>query len=840
MQIQFGTAIVGYEILDLLGRGGQSAVYKARDIQLRRHVAIKFLSESLLSDETCRKRFLLEAQTLSSLHHPNIATVFHIGEYEGTPYIVMECVEGLTLQKHMQAHRSDARARLRLMVKIAEAIRYAHERGVVHRDLKPGNILVTPDGEPKLVDFGLARIVQEAERERLDIQREITTTGAVMGTASYLSPEQAQSEPVGERSDLFSLGVVYYEMITGKRPFDRDSTLSTLFAVLHSDPPPMETPTSEERALKPVVDRLLRKDPSDRYPSAAALLDDLRDLEQHSSDGTTRRIQPLTPRRWRKSLILIGLCAAISALAATAVWRTFFSGPAPGRPAKGGRTEILVLPIQAGPDEQNRRLGDLITAEIISSLSRTPHLRVLSIPHGTRGSVEAWTEKILAKNNVAFTLSGELSISGTQLRLAAQILDQRDYAVVWSRQFQEDVDRIYTIPPAIAARLAFEAGVIVKADQLEFPGREAFDYYTRGDLLLSSYDPATLPQSISLFKECARVAPRFRPVYEKLSLAFMQYRNTGLDYNPDYLDEAYRYIRKGRELQPGAPYLRTLEAWYYLYTYDFKKAGQLLQGMREERLESGGSMKCQTWLSFFFGQTDQAVEYLEQSVQLEPFDSSAHLNRVVLNAMLGDAKRVGQAYAEGREVFGSPMLNALMKGWWRMGLNDFAGAAEAFQIPGAAQYRLLSLASAEALFAQGLYREAIPHLDAWLKRNPYAVEGWWMLCLCQESAGDRAGQRASASRAAEYAGRLHSRYPNAFLRAARLYFGTLAGSPDVSPDTVKAMDLSGHDTVTRYLREITLARLGQTEALDRITAPYSPTYWLNRFFRQEVALVRGR
>ena len=279
MDLSTGTTVEGYEILKLLGGGGQSSVYLAVDVRLHRKVAIKLISDTSMADETGRRRFLLEAQTLSSLSHPNIATVFHIGEHRDHPFIVMEYVEGLTLQDYMERRRPDGKECIRLIASVIEAISYAHQKGFIHRDLKPSNIMVASDGQIKLLDFGLARITREVERQRLESPTELTATGVVMGTIYYLSPEQALTSSSSEKSDLFSLGVIMYEMITGKRPFDRNSALTTLYAIVHAEPPPISSPDPMLESLIPVVMRLLEKDPEERYPSAASLLSVLRALE---------------------------------------------------------------------------------------------------------------------------------------------------------------------------------------------------------------------------------------------------------------------------------------------------------------------------------------------------------------------------------------------------------------------------------------------------------------------------------------------------------------------------------------------------------------------------------
>ncbi|MFH1177655.1 MAG: serine/threonine-protein kinase, partial [Acidobacteriota bacterium] len=214
MELASGAKVGGYEILEPLGRGGQSQVYKALDLALKRVVALKLLSERFVGDEIARRRLLLEARTLSTFSHPGIATVFQIGEIDGTPYIAMEYVEGQTLQSRLREGMLTAAEALRLLVEITEAVGYAHGKGVLHRDLKPGNVVVTPEGHAKLLDFGLAKLTSESLRERMSVADEVTSAGSMVGTVSYVSPEQARGEELDAPSDLWALGVILYEMLS--------------------------------------------------------------------------------------------------------------------------------------------------------------------------------------------------------------------------------------------------------------------------------------------------------------------------------------------------------------------------------------------------------------------------------------------------------------------------------------------------------------------------------------------------------------------------------------------------------------------------------------------------
>lgn len=833
MQLAAGDRIADYEILGLLGKGGQSVVYHAIDLQLRRPVAIKFLGEELLADEVSRKRFLLEAQALSTLNHPHIASVYHIGSHRDVPFIAMEYVEGKTLHQYLASHRLPERELLELMIQITGAIRHAHGKGVVHRDLKPGNILVDAEGLPKLVDFGLAKITRSAVRNRFALPEELTASGSVLGTVSYLSPEQARGEPVDERSDLFSLGIIFHEMLTGRRPFDGDTPVSTLLAILREEPVHLEPSANPQGlALQPVLARLLEKNPAGRYADASLLLNDL--IQYRDTSTLPRRIRFL--HRFQISRRKFLVAGAVLFLLAAALWFASRLWPESG-PAE--KTAILVLPLQAGSEEKNRYLANLITTEIITRLNRSPGLLVLSPPPGVTAGQDRWVEIILSRHRVAYTISGTLALAGEELQVRVQMLDQQDCTVTWSRQFREDLPKIYTIPGIVAGQVAFETGVYLEAGKLEFPGRQAFDQYTRGGILLESYDPALLSEATGCFKKCLQVAPGFLPAYEKLCSAFLQYRNLGVDYSPDYLDQACRYARSGLRLDPRSETLQGTLAWFHLYTYGFQEANRILGRLPASISESSSLSKCRAWTAIYFGQTGQALDMFRQITRNDPHHTVAFLNLVVLNAMLGNRTDAGTAYREGRELFASSMTGPIMTGWWQISQNDFLAARETFlRAYREYEFHLIALAAAEVAFARQDYGEAARYLEIWLNSNPYSVEGYWMLVLCHRCRGDQMAARQAAGRGFTFTGKLLGRYSNPFLQTAHRYFGMASGDRMADRPELAAQDTAGLDSMTRYLHGIMRAEEDPSFPLEAIPCPYSPTFWMNRFHREELRLLQ--
>jgi len=246
-------------------------IYEAKDTRLDRSVALKFLPDELLRSTAAKDRFQREARAASALSHPNICVVHDIGEHEGDPFMVMERLEGSTLDEKIRSSSLDTKELIDTSIQIAKGLEAAHSRGIIHRDIKPSNIFVTHDGFVKILDFGLAKLAKNQDVAPEDRPTELTGAGSLLGTVKYLSPEQALNRPVDQRSDLFSLGLVFYQMATGEHPFEEDTSVGTINALINKEPPPVEQKTGRvPTGFVRIVNRLLAKDPDDRYQNANA------------------------------------------------------------------------------------------------------------------------------------------------------------------------------------------------------------------------------------------------------------------------------------------------------------------------------------------------------------------------------------------------------------------------------------------------------------------------------------------------------------------------------------------------------------------------------------------
>ncbi len=377
-----GQTISHYRILEKLGGGGMGVVYKAEDTKLKRTVALKFLPPDLTRDPEAKERFIHEAQAASALDHNNICNIHEIGETDdGQLFIAMACYEGETLKKKIEHEQLPMDKAIDIAIQIAQGLQEAHEHGIVHRDIKPANIIITNDGVAKILDFGLAKFAGQAK---------LTKTGSTVGTAAYMSPEQARGLDVDHRTDIWSLGVVLFEMLTGKLPFRGDHEAAMLYTIVHEEP----AQVLEHRLDIPVglaltVSRALQKEPKERYQSMRELFNDLKSVST------------------------------------------------PGIQLPKQEKSIVVLPFDnLSPDPDQEYFSDGLTEEIISDLSNVRALRVISRSSAmTFKGTKKKIPDIAREVNVQYVLEGSVRKAGNSLRITAQLLDAQKDAHLWAEKY---------------------------------------------------------------------------------------------------------------------------------------------------------------------------------------------------------------------------------------------------------------------------------------------------------------------------------------------------------------------------------------------------------------------
>jgi serine/threonine protein kinase len=445
-----------YHILEKIGEGGMGEVYRAHDSRLQRTVAIKILAPRLATAERV-ERFEQEARAASALNHPNILTIHDVGRHGDTAYFAMEWVDGRTLREELRAGPLQHRRAIELVQQIADGLAAAHAAGIVHRDLKPDNVMVRSSGLAKIVDFGLAKLHTPA-RGRAAGEAEPTATGValsdpgvVMGTVGYMSPEQASGRPVDYRSDQFALGLLIYEIVTGKRPFERPTAAQTLAATIESDPPSLESLRPDVPPhLAAVVTRLLAKNPDERYESTRDLARELKSIVETNSSST-----PVQTTRRRSRVAYGAAFAAIILLLiiGAALTKWLWRGPQSAAAADNQRPLLAVRPFRSlSPDPQQEYFAAGMTEEIRGQLSQIAALRLLS-----RNGLDAYKDdatRAVQELGLRHLVDGSVRVDGHRVRVSAELVDASTQQTLWSEQYDRDLADMLTVQSQIAEQIA--------------------------------------------------------------------------------------------------------------------------------------------------------------------------------------------------------------------------------------------------------------------------------------------------------------------------------------------------------------------------------------------------
>jgi TolB-like protein/Tfp pilus assembly protein PilF len=473
MTLSSGSRLGRYEIVGQLGSGGMGVVYEARDPQLQRAVAIKLLGPDLASDATAKQRFLQEARAASVLDHPNICTIYEIGEAEdGRLYMVMARYDGETLEKRIERGPLALDDAIDIAAQVARGLAEAHGAGIVHRDIKPANVLVTASGAVKILDFGLAKLAGTEG---------VTQTGTVLGTVAYMSPEQATGGKVDHRTDIWSVGVVLYEMLTGTRPFAGQNLVSISRAIIEDEPVALTGPSAPAQG---VVARALTKEPQHRQASATELLADLEKLRTGAAAG---------------------------------------AGTSPTGPEI---PSIAVLPFaNMSPDPENAYFSDGLAEEIINALTRLSRLRVIARTSAFRFRGEHDLRKVGAALGVSTVLEGSVRKAGDRLRITAQLVDVAGASHLWSERFDRDLTDVFAIQEEIAGAIVDRLNVSLGSSPGD-GGRPppatrsvgAYEALLEGRHHWNTFTPAGAEKAVACFERALSLDPDYADVLVALAM----------------------------------------------------------------------------------------------------------------------------------------------------------------------------------------------------------------------------------------------------------------------------------------------------------------------------------
>jgi eukaryotic-like serine/threonine-protein kinase len=620
-----------YRIIDKVGEGGMGVVYRARDQHLDRDVAIKILPEGSLTDDSARRRFRKEALALSKLNHPHIATIHDFDTDRGTDYLVQEFIQGNTLDEILRTGPLPEKQILVLGTQLAEGIAAAHDHGIVHNDLKPSNIRITPEGHLKILDFGLARTLRSASPVESEFST-VTESQTISGTLPYLSPEQLRNEKTDSRIDIWAVGCVLYEMSTGARAFPGSGAI-LIHDILQRQPVnPTEINHKITAGLETVIAKCLEKDPSLRYASAREIAVDLRRLSVPTfAHAPTHNVH----HRW-----WIGLAVALIVLIAG-----FFSVPRSTNTSLAPHIQsIAVLPLtNLSGDKEQDYFADGITEELITDLGQIKALRVIS--HTTvmryKGNTKTMPE-IARELGVDAVVEGSVQRSGSRVRISAQLIDTKTDRNLWGQNYERDVTDVLTLRDELARSIASEIRVEITPNEHDRMSRatrvvpQAYEAYLKGRRFADKSTPEGLTKAIEYFEQAVTLDPNYALAWASLGHAhFLKSFISELPLD----DRCIPAMKKAMDLDPNLAEAH-VDAADLMFHRDWNWQQGLAEFQRAVEMDPGSVDARQHYAIALWqlGRFQDALREMRRTRELDPLSPGINLSLSSLLSDSGDFK----------------------------------------------------------------------------------------------------------------------------------------------------------------------------------------------------------
>ncbi len=639
-----GQTLGHYRILEKIGAGGMGEVYRAHDEQLDRDVALKVLPAQSFTDDTARTRLLREARAAAALNHPHICTIHEVGEADGQAYIAMEYVQGQPLSQLIPQGGLPVEQGLRYGAQIADALAHAHERGIVHRDLKSGNVVVTADGRAKVLDFGLAKRLSTHELVEATTQSQasLTQPGSVLGTLPYMAPEQLRGQPADARSDVWALGVVLYEMLSGRRPFQGQTGYELSSAILSQPPGPVPARVPVE--LKAIIERCLAKEPAQRYQRAGEVRAALEAVQSGVVAPWVALRYQLGRRKW---LVLVAamvlLLAAPVALNVGGVRVRLFGTATP-------KIESLaVLPLEnLSRDPEQEYFADGMTEALITELSKISALKVISRTSAMRyKNSNKPMPQISRELEVDGVIEGSVAREGDQVRITVQLIHGPTDKHLWAESYQRELHGILALQSEVAQAIAREVKIAVtpaEAKRLAHTrpvNPAAYEAYVLGRHHWNQRTMHGYKQAVEAFRKAIEQDPGYAPAYAGLADTYMSWAEQGGLPQKEARSLAEGALRKALELDESLAEAHAIQGqWKLRYEWNWAGAEQAFK--RAIELNPGEALAHARYGRFlgYLGRFEEGVRELQRAKELDPL--SAPINAFLAQVYI-QAKRYNEA-----------------------------------------------------------------------------------------------------------------------------------------------------------------------------------------------------